>query len=355
MVTGQNKKRTIAITLVLLLLLLSVVVCFRITGWGGKGVVPVAPPAKRRFDPDREKDSIAYDRLAEKYGPVPLARKKYRIGAVLKFFGNQYWQLLAAGMQSRADELKIELDLRAASTESDPKGQLAVMEEMIKKGYDALLVSPQTDKNLTPAVRKARTAGILIINVNDAVLEDAEHWVGPNQYENGVRAAGYYIGKMPKGGKVAVIKGLADVYAVNQRTRGFIDTLEGTGIKMVAIADGFWDLQKSLKAAERIIRDHPDIKGFYCNNDIMALGAMEAVRNAGRIGAIMIIGTDGIDAAYDSIRAGELTATVDSFPFITGQVAVETALRLLEGQPLPRAVYSPQDLITEEKIHNPLP
>lgn len=229
------------------------------------------------------------------------------------------------------------------------------MEAMIEKRYDALLISPQTDENLAPAIEKARRAGIPIINVDDAVLKDAEHFVGPNQYENGIRAAKYFIGQEPKGGEVAVIEGQTGVYAARQRTQGFKDSLAGTNFTLVASVSGDWDLQKSLDRATVIITQHPNIKGFYCNNDIMALGVAEAVNKAGRLGKIIIIGTDGIRPAYDSIRAGELTGTVDSFPFATGNVAVETALRLLGGQVVPRVVFSPQNLVTRGNINNPLP
>jgi len=229
------------------------------------------------------------------------------------------------------------------------------METMIEKGYDALLVSPQTDTNLLGAVEKAKAAGILVINVNDAVFPDAEKWTGPKQYENGVRAADYLIAQLPDGGKVAVIEGQAGVYAAIQRTKGFKDTLAGKPFEVVASVPGDWDLQKSLDAATTIIQQHPDIKAFYANNDTMALGIVEAVKNAGQLGKIMVIGTDGIGAAYDSIKAGEMTGTVDSFPFLTGQTAMEVALRNLEGQTLPRAVYSPQNLIIKDNVDNPMP
>ena len=353
--TGFKSKKAIAFALIPLLMLVMIVIIFCMVNGGGKASLTAASTSKLRFDPDREKDSVNYEQLAKISGPVPDARKRYRIGAVLKFFGNRYWQLMADGMQFRADELNMEIDVRAAASESDPDGQLAILEAMIAKGYDALLLSPQTDINLLRAVRKAREAGILIINVNDAVLEDAEHWVGPNQYENGVSAAGYIVRSMPQGGKVAVIRGLEGVYSVKQRTLGFTDTLKGTGIEVVANTDCSWDLQAALKAASQLIHDHPDIKGFYCNNDIMALGVVEAVRKAGRMGEILIVGTDGIDSAYDSIRSGELTATVDTFPYSTGQVAMEVALRLLEGQRVPRSVYSPQQFITLEYSVNRLP
>lgn len=81
----------------------------------------------------------------------------------------------------------------------------------------------------------------------------------------------------------------------------------------------------------------------------MALGIVEAVKAAGLQDKVAVFGTDGISDAYDaSIRAGELTGTVDSFPVLTGEVALDTALRLVAGQKLPRVVATPQALITKD-------
>ena len=90
---------------------------------------------------------------------------------------------------------------------------------------------------------------------------------------------------------------------------------------------GNWDRQLSYDDATNILQQHPDLIGFYCNNDTMALGVVEAVKAAGLAGKVAVFGTDGISDAYVSIRAGELTGTVDSFPVLTGEVALETALR----------------------------
>ena len=75
-----------------------------------------------------------------------------------------------------------------------------------------------------------------------------------------------------------------------------------------------------------------------------------AVKAAGKLDKIAVIGTDGISDAYASIKAGELTATVDSFPVLTGEIAMEVALRLMAGQDLPRVVETPQALITKDNV-----
>jgi len=225
---------------------------------------------------------------------------------------------------------------------------------MLGKGYTAFMVSPQSDTNLLPAVATARKKDVLVVNVDDAVLPDAEHFVGPMQYENGVRAAKYFIAKYPAGGQVAVIEGQAGVYAAKQRTKGFKDTLAGSKFTVVTSVPGDWDRQKSLDAATTIMQQYPGLLGFYCNNDTMALGVVEAARGASKLGKVTIIGTDGIGEAYDSIKAGEMTGTVDSFPELTGQVAVDVVLRLKAGQKIPRVVFSPQNLITQKNINDVL-
>jgi ribose transport system substrate-binding protein len=302
------------------------------------------------FDPDRETDAMASSGLRQRFGAVPKPAKPLRFGAVMKFLGNRYWQLLADGMSAQALALGATLDVRSAASEADEAGQLQSMQAMVDQGYDVIFVSPQTNTNLQPAVRAARAAGIVVINVDDAVLDDASHYVGPNQYENGVRAARYLAERYPAGGDVALIRGVKNVYAAQQRSQGFLDSLKGKPFRVVADDHGDWDMQRALEVSATIVKDHPALIGIYCNNDIMAFGAVEAVKRAGRAGQTLVVGTDGISTAFDSIRAGALTATIDSMPFKTGEVAVEVAVRLLAGQKLPRVIYSPQEMVSRESL-----
>ncbi len=239
---------------------------------------------------------------------------------------------------------------QAAQNEGDQVGQLSIAETMITQGVSVLLVSPQTNSNLEPALGEAASAHIPVINVNDAVIPEAEHYVGNVQRDNGVRVAKWFIANRPTGGKLAVIEGQAGVYAAAQRTNGFKATIAdaGTKFQVVASVPGNWDRQLSYDAATTILQQHPDLIGFYCNNDTMALGVVEAVKNANLLGKVAVFGTDGISDAYKSIRAGELTGTVDSFPVLTGEVALEAALRILAKETLPRVVATPQALITKD-------
>lgn len=311
--------------------------------------VPAFAASLAPLDSDREPDRIDWFDVEAKFGPVPKPADGTTVGAVAKTLINEYWRLLGDGYVKGGERIGVKVDLQAAQNEGDQLGQLSIAENMITQGYKVLLVSPQTDANLQPAMEQAASAGIPVVNVNDAVIPSAEHYVGNVQRDNGVRAARWFIENKPEGGKVAVIEGMAGVYAAVQRTDGFKSTITGesTKFEVVASVPGNWDRQLSYDAAATILQQHPDLVGFYCNNDGMALGVVEAVKAAGLLGKIAVIGTDGISDAYASIKAGELTATVDSFPVLTGEVAVETALRILGGQAVPRVVATPQALITK--------
>ncbi|CAN2228617.1 RbsB ABC-type sugar transport system, periplasmic component [Candidatus Nanopelagicaceae bacterium] len=307
------------------------------------------------FSTDEAKGGVNFSSLTKSLGAVPKAPKGLKMGSLMKFLGNQYWIDLAAGQKTRAKKYGVKIDVQAAASESDQVGQLNSMQTMVQKGYKALLVSPQSNTNLCPAVEKAEAKKYLVLNVNDGVLPGARQWVGPNQISNGVLAAEYFIKNLPAGSEVANIQGQVGAYAAIQRTKGFVDTAKKGGLDVVASVPGNWDVTTATNAAAAILKDHPNLKAFYANNDGMALGVATAVNNAGLKGKVLIIGTDGISDAYTAIKNGDITGTVDSYPNLTGQAAVDVALRLLGGQKVPRAVYTPVALITSANVNTPAP
>ena len=300
---------------------------------------------------DTETSRIDWSELQAKYGDVPAVAAGTRIGGVSKTLTNEYWRSLGEGYQAYAQKHGVEVVYQAAQSEGDQLGQLSIAENLISQGFQALLVSPQTDSNLQPAKESAEAKGIPVVNVNDAVIPSAKNYVGNVQRDNGVRVAQWFLENRPEGGKVAVIEGQAGVFAAGQRTKGFSETIsEGGKFTVVASVPGNWDRQLAYDNATNILQQNPDLVGFYANNDGMALGIVEAVKAAGLQDKVVVFGTDGISDAYTSIKAGELTGTVNSFPVLTGEVAMEVALRLLGQQELPRVVATPQALITKDNV-----
>ncbi|MGN8648134.1 substrate-binding domain-containing protein [Gracilibacillus sp. HCP3S3_G5_1] len=309
------------------------------------------------FNPD-EADGQTVDEVRADLGSVPLSSETIKIGAVAKAFENEYWRTLKEGMELGVNNFNeagfdLTIDVKSPQGEADEEGQLAVVRDMINKDYTALLLSPISDSNLVPGVEDALEADIPVLNVNDGIIKEAPYFIGPKAIENGAKAAEWIADQIEAEGKVAIVVGMPKAFAARQRTLGFETWIADNApdMEIVEKQNADWDRSKAKDVAETWIKKHDDLKAIFANNDTMALGVQEAVNASGK--DILVVGVDGIGEAYDSIRAGELDATIDSFPLYKGQIAVEMALRNLGGQELPRVIWTPQALIDSTNVDKP--
>lgn len=309
-------------------------------------------------NPDEAKDGIDFLKLREQFGAIPKPQGEVKLGAVAKAFENEYWRTLKEGMEIGAKKMKdngfnVSIDVQSAQGEGDEQGQLSIVKNMINKKYNALLLSPISDGNLVPGVEDATKANIPVINVNDGIISIAPNYVGPKAIQNGELAAEWIAKKIGSEGKVAIVIGMPKAFAARQRTAGFENWMKANApkVEIVEKQNADWDRAKAKDLAETWIKKHPDLKAIFCNNDTMALGVVEAVKKSGK--SILVVGVDGIGEAYESIKKGELSATVDSFPKYKGQVAVEATLRILGGQKIPRVIWTPKALIDSTNVNTP--
>lgn len=310
------------------------------------------------FNPDKEA-GVSIEYVRETFGAeVPVTDQEYIIGAVAKNFQNEYWRTLREGYYeaeriAKEAGVKITVEVTGALDENDEQGQLAIVNNMINKKYSALLLSPISDGCLVPGVETANEKGIPVLNVNDGLIANAPNFVGPKADQNGELAAEWIANKLGGKGQVAIVIGMPKAFAARQRTEGFENWMASNapGIEIVAKQNADWDKEKARNLAETWIKNYPELKAIFCNNDGMAMGVVEAVKESGK--DILVVGVDGIGEAYDSIRKGELSATIDSFPYYKAQIATECALRVLAGQNLPRVIWTPQALIDSTNVDTP--
>lgn len=306
------------------------------------------------FNPDNEKGKEISE-IRKELGNIKKPTGSVILGAVAKSFENEYWRTLKQGYEefqskAKAQGLDITVDVRSAQGENDEQGQLSIVSDMINKKVSGLLLSPISDGNLVPGVEDAKKANIPVINVNDGLIANAPSFVGPKANQNGELAAEWIANKLDKKGEVAIVIGMPKAFAARQRTSGFEDWIakNAPDMKVVAKQNADWDRAKAKDLAETWIKQYPEIKAIFCNNDTMALGVQEAVNQSGK--DILVVGVDGIGEAYESIRKGELDATIDSFPLYKAQIASEMMLRVIAGQEIPRVVWTPQALIDSTNV-----
>ena len=312
------------------------------------------------FDPDKDPNGIDWTEMRQQYGAMPALQDGMVVGGLVKQLQNEFWQSLKKGyeecgaLMGEKAGVNITVDVQGAQNESDEEGQLTAMNNMINKGYNGILFSPISDSNLTSAVDTCNNGETVAVNVNDGVAQNTNYFVGPNAYQNGVLAAEWIAEKLNYEGQVAVIIGKVSAYAARERTAGFVDTMAeiAPNIEVVAQQSADWDRQTSKELTETWLTQYTDLDAIFSNNDDMALGAVEAVREYEKESGVhvYVVGVDGDSEAYESIRNGGQDATVDSFPYYVGMVSMEYMLRQLNGQDMPKVVWTPQALISSENI-----
>lgn len=295
-----------------------------------------------------------YNDIRESLGAMPALEDEITLGFATKTFENEFWRMQKEGAENGAKMFQdagfaVTIDVRGAQTETDEEGQLTLLMDMVNKGYDGILVSGISAGNLVPGMEAAMEAGIDMTTIMDAFTPYTSTTVGAWHYQAGVQGAEWIYNKIGGKGKVACITGLSQATAAQARTQGFNDFFaDKTDIEIVAVQNGDWDRQKAFDITETLLQQHPDLGGIYCNNDTMAMGGLEAIIAAES--ECVIVGTDGTSEAIESIKAGELDATVDFFPGTMGAIGVEIQMRKLAGQEVPKVIYAPQCVRDAENI-----
>lgn len=315
-----------------LALLLAATMTLGLAACGSKEEAPAETPAQT--EAPAESEEPAEDAEA----PAAAAGEEIKIGVLLKPESNEYWSSMKAGILEWAEgQDGVTVEVLCAESEDNITGQLEQLENMISKDYDAICAAPLSASNLVEGVVKACEAGIPVVNIDesidaDAVKEAGGNMVGMYTTDNilvGQKGA-EYITEQIGSGQVAIIEGTAGNVTSNNRTKGATDYFNEKGIEVVASQPGDWDRLTSIDVATNIMQANPEVKAFYCANDTMALGVYEAVVNAGKQDSIIVVGTDAVANAKESVKNGEMAATVGQDNVGIGIACCELAVKAVK-------------------------
>ena len=120
-----------------------------------------------------------------------------------------------------------------------------------------------------------------------------------------------------------------------------------TGLKIVASQPANWERDQGFNVFQNILQSHPDLKAVFACSDLMALGAVEAIRAAKRDN-IIVVGFDAFSEAQDAVKAGTMHATIAQSPSTMGALAIENALHAVRGEPLQENIQVNIKLVTKE-------
>jgi ribose transport system substrate-binding protein len=245
--------------------------------------------------------------------------------------------------------------LITTNAQSDLNKEIADIQGMIAQGAKALIISPLNSEGLDPALEAAKKAGVPIMTIDRLLTtktpcKDYIGWIGSDFVEQGKRAADALIQATGDKGKVAILLGASGVNVTVDRTKGFKDQLAAKGSKLQVVAEqtGDFTREKGKSVTEQLIAAHPGISAIYAENDEMALGAVTALKGAGKKkGAVKIVTIDGTKGAVQGIVDGWIAGVIESNPRF-GPLAFQALEDFYSGDGVPAKTIISDKEYTQE-------
>jgi ribose transport system substrate-binding protein len=263
------------------------------------------------------------------------------IALVMKSLANEFFKTMEDGARRHqaANGTRYALVATGIKDELDVARQIALVEQMIARRASAIVLAPADSRALVGVVRRAVDAGIVVVNIDNRLDRDALRerglqvpFVGPDN-RAGARAVGMVVaGRLERGDAVAILEGAPGAFNGIERTRGFEDAAREAGLRVVRSQSAHWEAARASQLTSAMITEAPDIKAILCGNDSMALGAVAALKAAGRQGGVFVAGFDNISAVKALVTTGEIVATADQHGDQLAVFGIEFALQAL-GQP----------------------
>lgn len=278
-----------------------------------------------------------------------------RIALVMKSLANEFFKTMADGAEKHEQESngRYELIVNGIKDERDLAQQVAIMDQMIAQKVDAIVLAPADSKALVAACKRARDAGIVVVNIDNKLDADVLKqegltipFVGPDNRKGAFQVGEYLASKLKPGDEVAILEGIPTAFNGQQRKLGFEDAMKAANLKVVDSQSAQWEMAEANKIAAAMLAEHPNLKGLLCCNDSMALGAVAAVNAAVKKGQVLIVGFDYISAVKQALEDKAILATADQFGDQLAVFGIEYALQLLKDPAAtPKDKETPVDLI----------
>jgi len=285
--------------------------------------------------------------------------EKPTIALVLKTLNNPFFIEMVKGAEEASEKLNVNLIVQAAEREVDVEKQMQIIENLIQRKVEAICVSPSGSKEIVPAIIKANKAGIPVIMVDTRVdievLKESggriASFIGSDNIDGG-RIAGKFIAeKLHGNGKIAILEGIPGHETGDARLQGFYEAINKyENIEIVATQTANWERDQGFNVFQNILQANPNVEAVFACNDIMALGAVEAISIAGKTDDIIVVGFDAIEDSRLAIRNGGMHGTIAQYPREMGKAAIEYAVKILDGETVPEEVPVKIELITKEKL-----
>jgi D-allose transport system substrate-binding protein len=280
---------------------------------------------------------------------------------ILKWLGNPYWQALKQGIEETSKERGIDAVILSPVNDQMKEEHLNLCQAGIARSPKIIVMGAATTAIGLECFRQAQSRSIKTADVDATVaVEEAKKGgvelaftIGADNILIGKRAAEFVKATVQQEApKVLILEGVVGSPPSTDRVRGFKEHIAQLIPKaaIVGSISAEWDRLRGLQITTDMLQRHPDLAVIFAANDVMALGAVEAVRAAGKTGKVAIVGVDGVPDARKAILEGKMTASLTQLPYLIGKRAVEKAIDSVTGKTVEPTERAPVLVLTEEVL-----
>jgi len=278
------------------------------------------------------------------------------VGVVPKGTNHIFWQTVHAGALAAADEFDLEVIWNAPQLEVDASRQIAIVENLIARRVDGIVLAPVEEDALVGVVERAVSEGIPVSIFDSGIKTDKIiSYVATNNYDAGVMAARRMGTILGGKGKIGVIGFMPGSASTMDREAGFNDTIakEFPLIQNLGVRFPMADRARALAEAENIMTANPDLAGLFADNESSTDGTVRAVKQRGAVGKVKIVGFDASKELVDELKAGSIDSIVIQDPFKMGYESTKAVALHLRGEEPTREIDSGSYLVLRENVDTP--
>ena len=261
--------------------------------------------------------------------------KKRTIAVIPKGTAHLFWVTVRQGAEDAGKEAGVDILWNGPAQETDYGRQLEILDSMINRHVDGIVVAATDKKVLNQSLARAKQMGIPVTVFDSGVdSDDYISFVATNNYEAGQLGARKLAALLGGKGKVAVVMNTPGSASTVERERGFTDAIarEFPGIQIVATQFGMSDRAKAMSVTENMLTAHPDLNGLFASAEPMSVGASQALKSRSLGGKVKFVGFDSSEGLIDDMKAGVIDALVVQDPHKIGYEAVKTIIDKLNGK-----------------------
>jgi ribose transport system substrate-binding protein len=268
---------------------------------------------------------------------------------------HEFWKAIHAGAKKAADELGVEIIWKGPLKEDDRNEQIQIVETMMDRGVDALILTPLDDRALMPPVAEAKVRGIPTVIFNTALKgDDFIAYVSTDNWKGGVLAA-ERIGELLGGkGKLILIRIIEGVEGNRQREEGFLQTIRSQYPGISILSDNQYagiTTETAYQTTENLLARFHDVEAIFTPNESTTFGCLRALQDHGLAGKVIHVGFDSSQKLIEALEKKELRGLVLQDPVRMGYDSVKTAVACLRGSAYETRIDTGVFLATPENMN----